>query len=147
MPARSGLKQPDPVRVAIAFGAETVTVDFDRNGFTENWLRRLQAGIDQNDLSAASRAMVEILLGWDLVEEDGTPTPVAVDVFADLPFGFIRALDEAIGDAAVPSSEEGNDFAPISSTASTDFSAKQETRPNGPVPSPSPTDSESLSPT
>ena len=145
MPANSARFAADPVRVTIPFAGETIEVEFDRNRFTENWFRRLQDGMESGDVSSSSRALAEIVTAWNLVEEDGQPTPVTVDVLAELPFPLIRLLDEAIGEAAVPSSAEGNGLGDISSTANTTFGLTQAIPPNGPTPSQSPTVSESLS--
>jgi len=147
MPALSSLTRVDPVRIVVPFGDEQVTVDFDRNGFTENWIRRREVGLKAGDVSSTSRAFAEILIGWDIAEDDGTPVAVTADTLAQLPFPFMRALDEAISEAALPSSEEGNGSKNISSSDSTVSGPTQVIPPNGPEPSPSPIASESLSPT
>jgi hypothetical protein len=108
MPALSSLKRPDPVPCPVQFGGETVNIVFDRNRMTQRWVKQIQDGIATDDIEIAARSLVELLLEWDVLEEDGTPTPITVQVLADLPLAFIHALDDAVGEAGVPSSEEGN---------------------------------------
>jgi hypothetical protein len=138
MPARNSIKRSDPVRCQVEFGGETVQVVFDRNAMTQRWVKQMQETPASVDVEIASRSLADILLEWDIVEEDGTPTPITVPVLADLPLAFIFALDEAIGEAGVPGSEEGNASKTISSTPSSASTGKQESPLNGPQPSVTP---------
>lgn len=147
MPARSLIKRPYPVTIVVPFGDESVTVVFDRNAMTQNWIQGVQDGQQADDLTITSRALSEILLEWDLVEEDGSPTPIAAEILADLPLPFLRKLDEMIGDAALPTSEEGNASSAILPIPSTVSLPTPESLQNGPEPSPSPVPSASPSPT
>jgi hypothetical protein len=131
MPALSSLKRPDPVKTEVRFGDETVVVVFDRNRMTQRWVKQIQDGIAGDDIEIAARSLVELLLEWDILEEDGTATPITVPVLADLPLAFIHALDEAIGEAGVPSSAEGNALPASAPSPSSDSTPNSETSPNG----------------
>jgi hypothetical protein len=145
MPARSSLKRPHPVEVVFEAEGETVTIVFDRNRITQGWAKRIQQGMESQDMEAAISGMLEVLQSWDVVEEDGSPTPLSAEVLSDLPLGVLANLNIAIAEAAMPSSEEGNGSSNTSSTPPTDSSSKLESPPNGQEPLPSPQSSASPS--
>ena len=131
MPARSQLVQPDPCRIQVEFGGETATMVFDRNALTQRWAKQIQEGLNAEDVETASRSLVDLLISWDITEDDGTATPITVDVLAQLPLNFLSAIDRAISEATGISSEEGNASSRSAPNPSSASAQVLPTSPNG----------------
>lgn len=131
MPALDSLKRPDPVTVTVDFGGETVTVTFNQNAMTKRWVKQIQAGLEAEDIETSSRSLVDLIMSWDILDSNGAPVPVTVDVLDDLPLPFLRAIDEAIGDASNLSSAEGNASSKPAPKESSDSTPTGEASPNG----------------
>lgn len=138
MPALSSVTRPFPVTVRVPIGdGEVVELVYDQNAMTRGWVKRLGSETGVGAVEALSAALIEILLSWDIVNDDGTPTPITAEVLADLPLAFLRRVDEAI-ELTMPGSEEGNASRTTSSTHTSDSSRTPVSPPNGQEPSQSP---------
>ena len=141
----SGLTEQLPVSVTFEYGSESVTVVFDRNKITQNWARKVRQGIEAENVDdAVLDATVEIMLSWDVTEDDGvTPIPPSREILGSLPIAAFERLSVAIGNAASPSSEEGNGSTNISATQAELSTSEPVSPQNGQEPSPSPAPSAS----
>ena len=135
MPRLSNLTRQHPVSVCFGYEGETVTVTFDRNRMTQNWARSIKQTIDEGDIQGSAQALFEILIDWDVVDDQDNPLPVSVEILGSLPLAALGALDEAIGEAAVPASEEGNASPAISPAQPPGSTRPQEILRNGQQPS------------
>ena len=147
MPTRSSVHRPKPTTATIDLGdGETLTLVFDRDRITPDWLRASQEATE--DAYVFATALAEVIDSWDLYEEDGvTLVPTSADEIATLSFDALAAILKAIGEAAAPSRAEGNASSKPSSIPPSDSTAPPSTPQNGPVTSPSPELSASPSPT
>jgi len=153
VPRLSALTKQLPVSVTFAYEDESLTVVFDRNKITQNWARRIRQAIETESVDeAVFAATLEILIDWDVVDDDGNKIPPSMEILSQLPIAAFERLSEAIGNASVPSSEEGNGSSEPSSVSlpgqSTDSTQPQPVNPqtplNGDEPSPLQTPSEPL---
>ena len=141
------IKQPKPVDLAFDVGGEMIAIVFDKNAMTPNWAQRISQGAANEDMLSVTKGLAEIIISWDLVDEQEQPVPPSAEVLGDLPFDFLIKLQERIAEASVPSSEEGNaSSAPLSSPVPVSSVPASNSSPNGAT-SPSPAPSESLQPT
>lgn len=147
MPRLSDLTRQHPVSTSFEAGGESLTIVFDRNRITQNWMDRVAEATEQNNLSGIAKAVLEVLISWDVVDDDGVKLAPSLEILAQLPLSSFIELNGAIAEASIPSSEEGNDLGDTSSIHSTGSTEMQASPPNGQQPSPSPSPSESLSPT
>jgi hypothetical protein len=150
MPATpSQLRRPIIIDHTVDFGDDvTVTFRYDRNKITDAWMRewneleRSQEGHSMNEM------LVDLLHGWDVVNEDGTPYPLTVESLAYL-FNLpdkMRLIGELVT-ASAPSDAEGKDLSAPTSTAPLVSTEPPPTLQNGTLTSPSPAPSASPSPT
>jgi hypothetical protein len=153
VPRLSALTKQLPVSVTFAYEDESLTVVFDRNKITQNWARKVRQAIETESVDeAVYAATLEILIDWDVVDDEGNKIPPSMEILSQLPLAAFGRLSEAIGNASVPSSEEGNGSSepssvspPDQSTASTPPQPVSPPTPqNGDAPSPSPQPSEPL---
>jgi hypothetical protein len=141
MPEISNLTRQKPTPFTVDLGdGDSVEGTFDRNMVTPAWVTR---GREQQFLS---EALAEVILSWD-VTQDGAPFTISAENMAVFSFAAQARLLEIIVEAAVPSRAEGNDSSAPTSTPPSTFTGPAPTSQNGMVTSPSPTPSESLSPT
>lgn len=147
MPKLSALTKQLPVSVTFAYEDESLTVIFDRNKITQNWARKVRQAIETESVDEAIyAATLEILIEWDVVDDEGNAIPPSLEILSQLPVAAFQRLSEAIGNASVPSSEEGEaSSAPslvspqAASTPSTKLPPENlQTPPNGDAPSPLP---------
>lgn len=128
----SDLTRQKPVEVVIDLGdGDAVTVQFDRNMVTPAWV---EAGREDAFLS---RALSEVILSWDVVNDDGSAYEPTSEHLAVLSFDAQARLLERIVEAAVPSRAEGNASSAPTSTPPMDSAPPQQTPQNGMVTSPS----------
>lgn len=145
MPALKSLQRGDPVECQVRYGEETVTLHVDRARVTPNWMKRLGRAIENDDPTAASQGLVEVLISWDIVDEDNQPVPMSVEVISDLPSMLIGRMYREMRNAVVPSRAEGE-----ASSRPLEMPPSVSTVPlsqNGPAVSTSPVSSASPSPT
>lgn len=146
--SRSHLTRPKPRQVVIDLGdGDTISVVFNSNKITPAWMRDAEQRDNDRDSLSLPKALAEVILSWDVTEDDGSEFPPTAENIAVLSYPAQSELLTSILGAAVPSSAEGNASANISSTPSTDSSNAQESPPNGQAPSPLPEPSASPSPT
>ena len=147
MPKFSSLTRQHPVSATFLFEDESLTIVFDRNRITQRWLNGIAKGLTEEDPGSMARAVLEVLISWDVQDEHGNQLEPTIELLDQLPLTAFMKLTEAITAASIPSSEEGE----VSSEGlSRPVSASTETSPplqNGPQPSPSPVPSASQSPT
>jgi hypothetical protein len=142
MPATpSQLRRPIIVDHTVDFGDDiTVKFGFDRNKITDVWMRewvRLEQEPDAT--SKLNEMLADLITGWDVVNEDGSPYPMtaeAIGVLFSLPDKG-RIFQELV-EASAPSRAEGNVSSAPTSTQRSDFTEQVATPPNGTVTSPLP---------
>lgn len=142
--SRTGRKAKErAIRIDVG-GGEDLNILFNSRRMTPGWLARMTERESAGDVLAFSRGMVEVIISWDMVEEDGSPTPLTVEYLADsFDLEEMGELMKKLVEAATPSSEEGNVSSDTSAMDSTDSVSSPEIPQNGPQPSLSPKPSES----
>jgi hypothetical protein len=128
------------VNHTIDFG-DGVTVKFvyDRNKITDAWMGEWERLETERNAPLMNAMLADLILGWDVVNEDGTPFPMTEENI-----GYLFALPDKgrifgeLVQAAVPSRAEGNASSELSSTPQPGSTPPAPTPPNGPVPSVSP---------
>ena len=134
-----------PITTAIELrGQHAFTVTFDASRITRRWARDADA-----EAGTLYGKLCEVLIEWDLTNDDGTPYPLTADALFDLDLELADDTDilRQIIEAAVPGAAEGNASRTSTSTPSTDSTVQPAAPQNGTPTLPSPTPSASLSPT
>lgn len=148
MPAISKVIVPDVVAARVKYGDETVSFQFDNSRVTSAWAARTHQLIAENDVLVAAKAMSEVMVSWDLLEDDEqTPYPLTVETLSGLPTKLMGKMMEALNEAAVPGEAEGKASSVPTSTQPLVSTEPPQTSLNGPATSPSPVPSASPSPT
>ena len=137
----SSLLRPRPVTLSLELENESLTMTFDANKITPNWMR--WASEHDEDPMVLPKALAGVLVAWDVTEEDGSEFAPIEQNLAQLPFPLQGMLLTEILQAAMPASEEGNASMNTSATPSEASTSEPESHPNGQQPSPSPNLSES----
>ena len=144
----SDLTRTKPTTASVDLGdGDTIQLTFDRNKVTPAWVTVAQRRDEEQDTLSVPKALADVLLSWDVVNDDGTefpPTPENIAVFS---YPVQTRLLEMVLAAAVPTRAEGNASANTSATAAPDSTSSQVTHQNGLAPSPSLAPSASPSPT
>jgi hypothetical protein len=147
VPRRSqyGQHPVDVIEVPVSFSGQPVlTLQVDRNKVSRRWA----ATADANFYEALS----QVVVGWDLVEDDGSPSSLTPETWLGLGL-TLRHESELVEQLVLASSTsraEGNaSSASSGATAPAEGSSKpdSQTSPNGSDTSPSPSVSVSQSPT
>ena len=132
--------------ISLRDGAVSFVVRFDKTKVTRHWVTSAD---NRDGVLGFYEALLEVITGWDLVNDDGTPYPLTVENLAALNLDLQDEQDVVlqIMQAAQPSSEEGNASRHTSSTPPTSSGQQPASPLNGQQTSPSPRPSESPSPT
>lgn len=138
MPRFSNLTRPHPAEAVFSHEGETVTIIFDRNKITPAWARSVRTALEQDEVNPAAQSLVDIMVSWDVVDDEGNALQISVDILDQLPVGALMRLQEAIGQASVPSDAEGEASSAPSPGPSPTSSAMPEMHQNGQAPSESP---------
>ena len=134
--SRSHLTRPRPREVTVDFGdGDTLSITFDSNAITPAWMHRVEVIQNEMDSMLLSRQLADIILAWDLVEEDGSAFPPTAENLAVLAYPMQTALLGQIVQAAMPGSEEGNVSSNISDTPTPGSMSEPASLPNGQQPS------------
>lgn len=125
------------------FEGEVINLTYRPNVYTLGLQRRLVESQSEGDIDTLTSQMVEFIASWDLTEDD-EPLPLTKEGIEKVPLMVLKALDEAIADALLPSEEEKRGSSEPSATPPSDSLAPAETSQNGSETLPSPTVSESV---
>lgn len=131
MPAISGITRPDPVEFTATLGGESVTVVFDGAKLTSRWAQAVRNAEAAEDLDVIVGKLSEILISWDVTDEQGAEVPPSKDVLLDLPAKALGALTQRLQEAALPSDAEGNASSPSVSVQPSGSEETSESFPNG----------------
>ena len=135
MPSLSSLTKQHPASATFGHEDETVTVVFDRNKITPAWARSVRTALEQDEVNPAAAALVEIMISWDVTDDQGVVISPSVEILDKLPVAALQQLEMAIGEASVPSDAEGEASRAPSPGPSPTSSVTQPTHQNGPAPS------------
>ncbi len=134
------------VGAAVELGPDyIVNVRFNASALTPAWVRDTQRRADDSDPLSMAKAVADILVEWDVTNDDGSPYPPTADNLAVFSFVELGAFVERMIEAATPASAEGNASGNISATPAQDFTSLPATPQNGHTPSVSQSPSESVS--
>jgi hypothetical protein len=144
----SDLTREKAVRAVVDLGdGDTIDLKFDRNKVTPAWVTLALQRDEAEDTLSLPKALADVILSWDVTNDDGTDFAPTADNIAVFSFPVQRHLLKKIMESAVPSSEEGNVSSELPVTPSSDSTVPEPTSRNGAVTEPSPVVSGSLSPT
>lgn len=134
MPATpSQLRRPIVVDHTIDFGdGATVLFRFDRNKITDAWLQEWSRLEEDRNVSAINEVLADLIVSWDVQNEDGTPYPLTAEAI-----GFLfnlpdksRIVQELMR-ASVPGEAEGKASPATSVEVSPASSVTETPSPNG----------------
>lgn len=137
----SDLTRPKLAHAVVDVDGEIVNVTFDRNKVTLAWAKEAQRAESEGDADAIAQSLSDLIHGWDLTNDDGSPHPPTAANLAALPVELLKLVGDEIQNASVPSRAEGNGSSVPPSTPPLDSEALAQTAQNGAVTSPSPTGS------
>lgn len=148
MPSRSHLTRPKPRNATVDLGeGDELKITFDANKITPAWMREAQKRDEAQDSYSLPKALAEVMIGWDVTEDDGSVFPPNADNIGVFSYPVQSELLARILKAAVPSDAEGEASSAPSPEQSTTSSEPAQTHQNGATTSPSPEHSASPSPT
>jgi hypothetical protein len=144
VPSIGHLTRVKPGHVHVDLGdGDTLNIVFNLNGITPAWVQRTQ----EPDVMSVARALADVIAEWDVTDEQGQPYPPTTENISSLSYPVETAIAMKLIEAAAPVSEEGNVSSGPSSIPPTDSTPLVGTSQNSGATSPSPTVSESPSPT
>lgn len=90
-----------------------VTVDYNPQALTVARVEEL-AELDQSSVNVAHvrNVLGDLIVSWDLTDDDGTPLPPNAETLAKLPWAFLDLLATALITQLRPSRAEGNGSSP-----------------------------------
>lgn len=143
MPTRSHLSRPRPRNATIDLGdGDTLNITYNANALTGPWLDGGLLRDAEGDTQSLAKALAEVMLGWDLTEDDGTLIAPTAEEIATLSYPVQTGILDGILNAVVTRAE-GEVSGHTSPTLSTDSPPppSSDTAPhqNGHQTSPSPT--------
>lgn len=153
MPATpSQLRRRTTVHRTVEFvsdeGSAEVTFSYDRNKITDSWLTEWTELERGREGHAMNEVLLDLLISWDIQEEDGSPVPITIENLSAL-FNIpdkVMLIGELIS-GAQPTRAEGEVSSAGSGTPSTGSASKQGNHLDGQLTSPLPPPLASPSPT
>jgi hypothetical protein len=129
------------------FEGEVIHLTYRPNVYTLGLQRRLVDSQETGDIDTLTTQMVEFIASWDLLEDD-KPLPLTKEGIEKVPLLVLKALDEAIAEALIPSEDEKRGSSVPTESQQPDStstsSPSPDTSANGSTTSESPTVSESV---
>lgn len=122
-----------------------VNVRFDAAALTPAWMRDATRTGNESDALQMAAAVADVVVEWDVTNDDGTAYPPTVDNLAVFSFAELGAFVEKMIEASTPSRAEGNVSASTSATPELDSTSSLVNPQNGQALSPSPAPSASQS--
>lgn len=142
----SDLTRPKPVAASIDLGdGDVVNVIFDRNKVTPRWIEESQQRVENSEAQATSQMLADVILEWDVTEDDDSPYAITPDNIMRLSLGVQALLFRHIFRSAMPADAEGKALSGPPSMLSSGSTAPAAGSPNGQEISPSPAVSASQS--
>jgi hypothetical protein len=145
---------PSQLRRAIVIGHTVdfgdgvqVTFRYDRNKITDAWVKQWTEFENQQDVGAMNEVLADLISGWDIQNDDGSPYPVSAESIGFL-FSYpdkIKVLQELMT-APLPTAEEKKGSSGPTNTPSSDSTEQAPNSPNGSETSSSPLPSTAPSP-
>ena len=86
------------IEVKVPFGESAVTLVVDRMKRTPTYLESL-------DQKTAREVITDLVVSWDLEDEDGQVLPLQVEALADVPMDVLRPISRAALEGGRPNSE------------------------------------------
>lgn len=119
----------------VDFDGSPVVFTYDANALTMDWADKLEAA---KDADVAAGVLLEVMRGWDVVNDDGSPDPLRAEHLKRMPAWAFRDIQIALISAALPSRAEKNESSQLGSEKpSTQDSEALSNFPNGAETSPS----------
>jgi len=83
---------------------DTLKVEYRPSAYTPEFEMKVQGGIDAKDRDALGKMLVDILLDWDLYEDEAqkVKVPITVERLRSLPMLVLGPVLEAIGEDLSP---------------------------------------------
>lgn len=127
MPLSLGDLRSRTRRVAVPVAGETLEVEYRPTALTPGliaWLRGIEADGQPERLA---EVLCQVVIGWDLLGDDGAPLPVTEEVARELPLRLLGVIVRAVledaqedppspGTSAAGSAPRGSSAAPRSGT-------------------------------
>jgi hypothetical protein len=133
MPATpSHFRRPRVVNHTIDFFGVEVKFVYDANKLRDSWINEWAAIEQKSDGGKLNEMLDDLILGWDIRNDDGTEYPKSTETIGELftipdKSIILRELMLALN----PTEDEKGGSSEPSSTLSTDSTAPAETSPNG----------------
>lgn len=103
MPIRVSALTADRRTVKVSFGDDALTLTYRPSAVNAvQEARELEDREKGQHLMAQARSLAEIVVSWDLQDDDGQPLPVSADVLAPLGLDFTSKVTRAILDDLLP---------------------------------------------
>jgi len=108
MPVRIGKLSANTATVAVEIDGETLNVVYRPSGLTPETEDRLQEMVKEQRGGASLIVLLrEILVSWDLLDDNDQPLPVDERTLRGLPITLLSRVAEAISDDMRPNPQSG----------------------------------------
>ncbi len=103
MPVRLSALTADRRTITVPFGDDSLTLTYKPSAINAvQEARELEERASGKHLLAQARSLKEILTGWDVLDDDGAPVPIAEDVLATFGLDVVSKMTRAILDDLLP---------------------------------------------
>lgn len=103
MPVRLSALTADRRTIKVPFGEDTLTLTYKPSAINAvQEARELEDREKGLHLMAQARSLAEIIVSWDLQDDDGAAVPVSAEVLSQLGLDVTSALTRAILDDLLP---------------------------------------------
>lgn len=101
MPLKASQMAINVAEISVEYGDSTVNVSFYPDKFNNKIIALLDGKVDGFD-----QALCELIKSWDVLEDDGSMTPLVPERLATLSFPFRVKVAKAITGTMRPNSQE-----------------------------------------
>lgn len=95
-------------QATVTYGDETMPIEYNMGGLSPQTIELLNN--PGTSLPAMARMLSEVLIKWEVVDDDGTVLPITKDTLMEFPVDFLSALGGAITDAVKVPKENTSSF-------------------------------------
>ena len=103
MPIRLSQVGKQQKTATVAYDGETVDIVYRPGAFTPRVEARInEAQKDSTVSQELAQILSEVIISWDVLDDDGQPLPPTIDLLMDLPLAFLSAVSVGIGEDMRP---------------------------------------------
>lgn len=87
--------------ITVEYAGETAGITYYPHKITKSLIRET-AEMEGDGADRLAGQLVKLVASWEVLDDDGAPLPVTVEVMDGFPIDFLVAIMRAINEAAIP---------------------------------------------